>query len=56
MKKHLEARVEDAIIDHLITQDGYVFVDYREGVAKDRYDRARALDPALVLGFIQTTQ
>jgi hypothetical protein len=29
-------------------------VDYREGGAKDRYDEARALDPALVLGFIFT--
>jgi type I restriction enzyme, R subunit len=56
MKKHTEARLEDAIIDHLTTQDGYVFVDYRDGAAKDRYDKARALDPALVLDFIQTTQ
>ena len=56
MKKHTEARLEDAIIDHLTTQGGYVFVDYREGEAKDRYDKARALDPALVLGFIQATQ
>ncbi len=56
MKKHTEARLEDAIIDHLTTQGGYVFVDYRDGEAKDRYDKARALDPALVLGFIQTTQ
>ena len=56
MKKHTEARLEDAIIDHLATQGDYVFVDYREGAAKDRYDKARALDPALVLGFIQTTQ
>ena len=31
MKKHTEARLEDAIIDHLTTQAGYVFVDYREG-------------------------
>ena len=56
MNKHTEARLEDAIIDHLTTQGGYVFVDYREGEAKDRYDKARALDPALVLGFIQATQ
>lgn len=56
MKKHTEARLEDAIIDHLTTQAGYVFVDYREGAAKDRYDRARALDPVLVVDFIQTTQ
>ncbi|MBI1763753.1 MAG: type I restriction endonuclease subunit R [Acidobacteria bacterium] len=56
MKKHTEARLEDAIIDHLTTQGGYVFVDYRDGAAKDRYDKVRALDPALVLDFIQTTQ
>src|SRR5262245_7658718 len=56
MKKHTEARLEDAIIDHLTTPGGYVFVDYREGVAKDRYDKAGALDPALLLGFIQATQ
>jgi type I restriction enzyme R subunit len=56
MKKHTEARLEDAIVDHLTTQGGYVFVDYRDGEAKDRYDKARALDPALVLGFIQATQ
>jgi type I restriction enzyme, R subunit len=56
MKKHIEARLENAIIDHLTAQGGYVFVDYREDGAKDRYDRARALDPALVLGFIQATQ
>src|SRR5258705_10563039 len=56
MKKHIEARLEDAIIDHLTTQGGYVFVDYREGPAKDRYDPVRAVDPALALGFIQSTQ
>ena len=56
MKKHIEARLEDAIVDHLTSQGGYVFVDYRSGPAKDRYDKARALDPALVLQFIQATQ
>src|SRR5438105_1443468 len=56
MKKHTEARLEDAIVDHLTTHGGYVFVDYNNGAAKDRYDKARALDPALVLGFIQQTQ
>ncbi len=40
IKKHTEARLVDAIIDHLTTQGGYVFVDYREGAAKDRYDKA----------------
>lgn len=56
MKKHTEARLEDSIIDHLTTHGGYVFVDYREGAAKDRYDKERALDPALVVGFIQAHQ
>jgi type I restriction enzyme R subunit len=56
MKKHTEARLEDAIVDHLRTQGGYVFVDYSKGAAAGRFDKARALDPALVLGFIQATQ
>lgn len=56
MKKHTEARLEDAIVDHLSTQGGYVFVDYSQGVAAGRFDKVRALDPALVLGFIQATQ
>jgi type I restriction enzyme, R subunit len=56
MKKHTEARLEDAIVDHLGTQGGYVFVDYSKGVSAGRYDKAQALDPALVLGFIEATQ
>lgn len=56
MKKHTEARLEDAIVDHLVTQGGYVFVDYNHGAAAGRYDKALALDPALVLGFIQAAQ
>jgi len=56
MQKHVEARLEDAITDHLTTHGGYVAVDYFRGEAAGRYDRARALDPALVLGFIQATQ
>ncbi len=56
MKKHTEARLEDAIIDHLCEHGGFIFVDYRDGDAKGRYDKARALDPALVLEFIQKTQ
>ena len=56
MKKHTEVRLEDAIVDHLTTQGGYVFVDYAKGAAAGRYDKARALDPVLVLGFIQATQ
>jgi hypothetical protein len=46
MKKHAETRLEDAIVDHLTTQGGSVFVDYPEGEAKDHYDKARALAPA----------
>jgi type I restriction enzyme R subunit len=56
MNKHTEARLEDAIVDHLTAQGGYIFVDYRSGPSKERYDTVRALDPALVLAFIQTTQ
>ena len=56
MKKHTEARLEDAIVDQLCSVGGYSFVDYREGPAKDRYDRVRALDPVLVLEFIAATQ
>jgi type I restriction enzyme, R subunit len=57
MKKHTEARLEDTIVDSLTAQGGYTLVDYRDGgVAAGRYDRARAMDPALVLGFIQATQ
>jgi hypothetical protein len=33
MKKHTEARLEDAIVDHLMTHGGYIFVDYTKGVA-----------------------
>lgn len=56
MKKHTEARLEDAIVDHLCESGGFVYVDYRDGVAKGRYDKVRALDPFLVLEFIQKTQ
>jgi type I restriction enzyme, R subunit len=56
MKKHTEARLEDAIVDSLTVQGGYMLVDYREGAAAGRYDKERAMDSALVLGFIQATQ
>ncbi|MBK9443151.1 MAG: type I restriction endonuclease subunit R [Comamonadaceae bacterium] len=56
MKNHTEARLEDAIVDSLTSRGGFVFVDYHTGAAAGRYDKARALDPALVLGFIQATQ
>ncbi|MBP9149893.1 MAG: type I restriction endonuclease subunit R [Rhodoferax sp.] len=56
MKTHTEARLEDAIVDSLTCQGGFVFVDYHTGAAAGRYDKSRALDPALVLNFIQTTQ
>ena len=53
MKKHTEARLEDAIVDSLVSQGGYVLVDYAHGPAAGRYDKARALDPALVLGVFK---
>lgn len=56
MKKHTEARLEEAIVDQLCSVGGYTLVDYREGAARDRYDRVRALDPVLVLDFIAATQ
>lgn len=56
MKKHVEARLEDAIIDHLVNQGGFVSIDYRQGEAEGRYDPERVLDPLLVLNFIQNTQ
>ena len=56
MKKHTEARLEDAIVEHLCSQGGFEFVDYREGEAKGRYDTEKALDPKLVLDFIRQTQ
>jgi type I restriction enzyme R subunit len=56
LKKHTEARLEDAIVDQLCSVGGYSFVDYREGPARNRYDRLRALDPVLVLEFITVTQ
>ena len=52
MKKHTEARLEDAIVDSLTREGGFELVDYRHGPAAGRYDKALALDPALVLGLI----
>jgi len=61
MKKHTEDRLEDAIIAQLCEHDDYRYVDYRDGEARGendrpRYDKARALDPLLVLEFIKNTQ
>ena len=56
MKKHTEARLEDAIVDSLTREGGFEFVDYRTGPAAGRFDKVLALDPALVLGFIEATQ
>ena len=56
MKKHIEDRLEDAIVHNLCESGGFLFVDYSKGEAKGRYDKARALDPALVLSFIRKTQ
>ena len=52
MKQHLEARLEDAIVDHLITKGGSVFVTYCQGPNKGGSHKARALDPFLVLKYI----
>ncbi|NML19150.1 type I restriction endonuclease subunit R [Azohydromonas caseinilytica] len=56
MKKHTEARFEDAIVHELCASGGYEFIDYRQGPAQGRFDRVRALDPVGVLGFIEATQ
>lgn len=56
MKKHTEIRLEDAIVEELTTKGGFVFVDYNKGETAGQYDQVRALDPVLVLDFIQTTQ
>ncbi|NER01062.1 MAG: type I restriction endonuclease subunit R, partial [Cyanothece sp. SIO2G6] len=56
MKKHTEARLEDAIVDELFTKGGYAFVDYNSGAAKGAYNVSNALDPELVLSFIESTQ
>ena len=56
MKKHSEARLEDAIVEHLSEFGGFEYVDYRDGEANGRYDKTRALDPVMVLAFIQKTQ
>jgi len=56
MRKHIEARLEDAIIDDLTCHGGFEFVDYHEGEAKGRYDTEKALDSKLVLDFIRQTQ
>jgi len=56
VKRHTEVRLEEVIVDYLSALGGYIHVDYRDGEAKGRYDKGRALDPVLVLAFIQKTQ
>lgn len=56
MKKHTEIRLEDAIVDELTSRGGFTFIDYNKGEAAGRYDKKRALDPELVLSFLQATQ
>ena len=56
MKKHTEARLEDAIVAELVARGGFMQVDYNQGEAAGRFDCARALDPVGLLGFIQKTQ
>ena len=49
-KKHTEARLEDAIEHCLVHDHGY-----QVGQSQD-YDPEKALEPARVIRFIQTTQ
>lgn len=56
MKNHTEARLEDAIEHHLVSAGGYSAVNYNTAAYKNQYDKARALDPVLLLDFIRTTQ
>ncbi|XZE55772.1 type I restriction endonuclease subunit R [Planctomycetaceae bacterium SH139] len=61
MKKHTEARFEDAIVVELcrpVTDGGggFEFVDYNAGPDKDRFDRSRGIDPSQVIQFIAATQ
>ncbi|MHB8707998.1 MAG: type I restriction endonuclease subunit R [Desulfuromonadales bacterium] len=50
MKKHTEIRFEEALEQSLLTEGGYVPGD------PATFDRARALDPTILLPFIQQTQ
>lgn len=57
MRQHTEARLEDAIVHALCEGGGgYRLIDYRQGEAAGRFDKARALDAAELLAFIQQTQ
>jgi len=49
-KKHTEERLEDAIVESLVSQGGYVQTDSGE------FDADRALNPDRVLQFIKDTQ
>jgi type I restriction enzyme R subunit len=48
--KHREIRFEDAIEASLLAQGGYTKAD------RDNFNRERALDPTILLSFIQETQ
>ena len=50
MKKHTEARLEDAIVDYLVSSAGYV-----QGYSEN-YDAETALELGKVLEFLQATQ
>lgn len=57
MRQHIEARLEDAIVHALCEGGGgYRLIDYRQGEAAGRFDKARALDAIELLAFIQQTQ
>jgi len=51
MRKHTEARLEEAIVDQLCSVGGYSFVDYRQGEARDRYCRHRQQHPRPFRGW-----
>src|SRR5574344_484960 len=50
MKKHTENRLEDAIVDSLVSSSGYVL-----GCSED-FNAERALEPGRVLEVIKSTQ
>src|SRR5574344_78688 len=50
MKKHTENRLEDAIVDSLVSSSGYVL-----GCSED-FNAERALEPGRVLEFLKSTQ
>ncbi|CAN5315637.1 hypothetical protein BH10PSE16_BH10PSE16_09450 [soil metagenome] len=58
MKKHTEARPEEAIVAHLTTQGGYVLVDYAKGQGRGGgpLQQGVGAGPRFAAGFIEATQ